>query len=54
MKYNFDEVVDRRGTSATKVERMPKGSAEDALALWVADMDFSLCRAHYKGTPRKN
>lgn len=40
MKYNFDEVVDRRGTSATKVERMPAGSAEDALALWVADMDF--------------
>lgn len=40
MKYNFDEVVDRRGTSATKVERMPEGSSEDALALWVADMDF--------------
>ena len=39
-KYNFDEVVDRRGTSATKVERMPEGSSEDALALWVADMDF--------------
>lgn len=40
MKYNFDEVIDRTGTAATKVERLPKGSPADALALWVADMDF--------------
>lgn len=40
MKYNFDEVVDRRGTSAVKVERMPEGAQADALALWIADMDF--------------
>lgn len=40
MKYNFDEVIDRTGTSATKVECLPKGAPADALALWVADMDF--------------
>ena len=40
MKYNFDEVIDRKGTLATKVERLPKGAAPDSLALWVADMDF--------------
>lgn len=40
MKYNFDEVIDRSGTYAVKVERMPKGSDKDALALWIADMDF--------------
>jgi len=40
MKYNFDEIVDRRGTSATKVERLPKGSDPDSLSLWIADMDF--------------
>ena len=40
MKYNFDEIIDRRGTMATKVEKMPEGSAKDALPLWVADMDF--------------
>ena len=31
MKYNFDEVIDRRGTMATKVEQLPKGSEKDAL-----------------------
>lgn len=40
MKYNFDEVIDRSGTGATKVERLPKGCDSDCLALWVADMDF--------------
>lgn len=40
MKYNFDEVIDRNGTYAVKVERLPKGSDKDALALWIADMDF--------------
>lgn len=40
MKYNFDEVIDRSGTFATKVERLPKGAEEGSLALWVADMDF--------------
>lgn len=41
MKYNFDEVIDRSGTFASKVERLPKGAPKDALPLWVADMDFA-------------
>lgn len=41
MKYNFDEVIDRKGTHAMKVERLPKGADKDSLALWVADMDFA-------------
>lgn len=40
-KYNFDKVVDRRGTGALKLdvlqERYGRG---DLLPLWVADMDF--------------
>lgn len=40
MKYNFDEIIDRSGTSATKMESLPKGCPDDALPLWVADMDF--------------
>lgn len=40
MKYNFDEIVDRSGTSAIKTDCLPKGAPKDALALWVADMDF--------------
>ena len=39
MKYNFDEIIDRTGTSATKMESLPKGCPDDALPLWVADMD---------------
>ena len=38
MKYNFDEVIDRKGTHAVKVERLPKGADKDSLSLWIADM----------------
>ena len=41
MNYNFDEIIDRSGTSATKMESLPKGCPDDALPLWVADMDFA-------------
>lgn len=40
MKYDFDQIVDRRGTAAVKLEVLPEGTPEDALLLWVADMDF--------------
>ena len=35
------EIIDRSGTSATKMESLPKGCPDDALPLWVADMDFA-------------
>lgn len=37
MKYNFDEIIPRRGTNSYKWD-----SANDAdiLPMWVADMDF--------------
>lgn len=41
MKYNFDEMIDRGGTFAAKLDAMPEGSAEDAISVWVADMDFA-------------
>ena len=41
MKYNFDEVIDRSGTGATKVEKLPAGCDPECLPLWVADMDFA-------------
>jgi cysteine-S-conjugate beta-lyase len=41
MKYNFDEVIDRRNTDAVKLERCKTlFGTEDLLPLWVADMDF--------------
>ena len=42
-KYNFDEVVDRRGTSCLKYDfGMKRKGRDDLLPLWVADMDFKL------------
>ncbi len=37
MKYNFDEIIQRRGTNSYKWDSAPD---EDILPLWVADMDF--------------
>lgn len=39
--YNFDEIVDRRGTNCLKVDALQEryGNA-DLISLWVADMDF--------------
>ena len=49
-KYNFDEIIDRRGTDSVKwqfyesdgkmVEYEEGGPGEEILPLWVADMDF--------------
>lgn len=40
MIYDFDKPVDRRGTHSMKLDCLPEGAPEDALSLWVADMDF--------------
>ena len=42
MKYNFDEVINRAGTSAEKVDGMKEiWGRTDLIPLWVADMDFA-------------
>ena len=42
MKYNFDEVIDRRGTGTYKYGELKNlFGREDLLPLWVADMDFA-------------
>lgn len=39
--YNFDEIIDRKGTNAIKLERCKAlFGTDDVLPLWVADMDF--------------
>lgn len=41
MKYNFDEIIDRKGTSCVKHDGMkPLFGRDDLLPLWVADMDW--------------
>ena len=42
MKYHFDEVIDRNGTSAIKLEGLKEfWGRTDLIPLWVADMDFA-------------
>lgn len=39
--YNFDEIIDRRGTGTEKYEELDlMFKTQDVLPLWVADMDF--------------
>ena len=55
MKYNFDEIIARRGTGCVKWDEtpstVPDGSSSgptsgpDILPLWVADMDFAVAPA---------
>jgi cystathionine beta-lyase len=41
VKYNFDEVIDRRDFNSVKYdERMKKFGTDDVIPLWIADMDF--------------
>ncbi len=45
MKYDFDEIIDRRNTYAEKYAELEKlyGNG-DAIPMWVADMDFKAAR----------
>lgn len=45
MNYNFDELVDRRGTGCVKWDEI---SDPDVIPLWVADMDFKAAPAIQK------
>ena len=40
--YNFDELIDRRGTGSVKWDETP---ADDIIPMWVADMDFRVSPA---------
>lgn len=40
-KYNFDNIIDRRGTGAIKTDSLEERyGRKDLIPLWVADMDF--------------
>lgn len=43
-KYNFDTVIDRRGTSSMKYEGLDTVfGRHDVSPLWIADLDFAVC-----------
>ena len=48
MKYDFDELIDRRGTGCVKWDERPDAAVNpslDLIPLWVADMDFKAAPA---------
>ena len=51
MKYNFDEITNRRGTGCVKWDEIPSSlhpspvTLHDMIPLWVADMDFKAAPA---------
>lgn len=49
MKFDFDKVVDRRGTNCLKYDfAVEKGKPADVKSFWVADMDFQTAPAVIK------
>ena len=50
MKYDFDELVERRGTNCVKWDENP---SEEVIPLWVADMDFKVAPAIQKALQQR-
>ena len=54
MVYNFDKIIDRKGTGAVKFDAIEKVfGKDDMLPLWVADMDFYAAPLIYESVNRK-
>ena len=54
MKYNFDEIIDRKNNHSTKYnELMKKFGTDDVIPLWIADMDFKTADPIIKAVEEK-
>ncbi len=56
MKYDFDELIDRRGTGCVKWDESPREGMDhvsDLIPLWVADMDFKAAPAILEAVRRR-
>ena len=54
MKYNFDEIIDRKNNHSTKYnELMKKFGTDDVISLWIADMDFKTAEPIIKAVEEK-
>ncbi len=50
MKFQFDEPIDRRGTSCVKWDESPSA---DVIPMWVADMDFPVAPAIHEAIKKR-
>jgi len=54
LKYNFDEIIDRKNNHSTKYnELMKKFGTDDVIPLWIADMDFKTAEPIIKAVEEK-
>ena len=57
MKYDFDELIERRGTNCVKWDERPpllqERTGEVMIPLWVADMDFKVAPAILEAVKRR-
>ena len=54
MKYDFDKIIDRKNTFSIKLDlAAARNKPADAIALWVADMDFSTAPCVKQALPNK-
>ena len=52
--YDFDKIIDRRGTHSVKLDGLAENFGRtDLLPLWVADMDFEVCPAVTEALERR-
>lgn len=49
MKYNFDQVIDRRNTNSVKWDT----SGENVIPMWIADMDFTVAEPILEALKKK-
>ena len=55
MPFDFETVIDRRGTASTKHDLVAiNGYAPDTLAMWVADMDYRVAPCITEALEKKN
>ena len=40
MKYNFDEIINRKDNHSVKYNELGRFGTDDIIPLWIADMDF--------------
>ncbi len=54
MKYNFDEIIDRKNNHSTKYNELMKNfGTDDVIPLWIADMDFKTAEPIIKAVEEK-
>ena len=53
MKYNFDEIIDRKNNHSVKYNELSRFGTDDVIPLWIADMDFKTAEPVIKALREK-